>query len=142
MYDELKQSRIATALRALPGDATPMRLRESIGNARRIFATTGTAAIAIYHAYAAVRAGAYVADLTAAAAAARHAAAAAAAAGDAVRYKNNWQVPGNNTEQKLWSASLAALDGVLAIGPAGDRSLTPAMIERLKAYLKLSQQGV
>jgi hypothetical protein len=89
-----------------------------------------------------VRAAAYVADLTAAAAAARHAAAAAAAAGDAVRYKNNWQVPGNNTEQKLWNASLAALDGVLAIGPAGDSSLTPVMIERLKSYLKLSQQGV
>jgi hypothetical protein len=34
-------------LRALPGDATPMRLRESIGNARRIFAATGTIAIAI-----------------------------------------------------------------------------------------------
>jgi hypothetical protein len=47
----------------------------------------------------------------------------------------------NTIRRKFWDAALAALDGALAIGPAGDRSLTPAMIERLKMYQALKQKS-
>jgi hypothetical protein len=45
------------------------------------------------------------------------------------------------TKHKLWNAALAVLDGALQIGPAGPATLTPAMIERLKAYGQLGYRG-
>jgi hypothetical protein len=135
MYDELKQSRIASALRALPVNAKPIHLTKAIISARKSFAATHTAAIAIVHADAAVRAAAYVANLTAAAGvgavgdvAACHAATVATAVGDVV------SIP---AKQKLWQAALAALDGALAIGPSGSAKLTPEMEQRLAAYAEL-----
>jgi hypothetical protein len=132
MYDELKQWRIACALRVLPVNAKPIRLTKALINARKSFAATGTAAIAIVHADAAVRATDYVADLTAAAGvgavgdvAACHAATVATAVGNFV------SVP---AKQRLWRAALAVLDGALAIGPSGPTKLTPEMEQRLATY--------
>jgi hypothetical protein len=85
------------------------------------------------------------------AAAADAAAAAADAAVTAARYdfysansyidKEVISAARETARQQLWEAALTALDGVLVIGPAGDGSLTPAMIERLKAYGQLDYRG-
>jgi hypothetical protein len=149
MYDELKQPEIAAALRALPPAATPVQFRDSIRSARRsFFAAADASADAAAAAYADTAAAAY-ADAAAAAyadaAAAAYADAAAAsayaadAAAAAAAYKTTLATTSarNVDRQKFWQAALEALDGALAIGPAGPATLTPAMIERLKTYQRL-----
>jgi hypothetical protein len=150
IYDELQQFEIAAELRATPADATMSQLRNAIRNVTQRFYNATTCAAA-------------AADATAETIAYAKQAANINAAAEA------YAATGNDFEylaivtavyifqymnivaaaalvckagrQKFWTAALAALDGALLIGPAGDGSLTPAMIERLKMYQALKQKG-
>jgi hypothetical protein len=164
MYDELKQTKIAANLRALSGGATLKQLRESILIARRLFFAVDNVVPAVaaawpYAAAAAERAscaigairlaGTDFATAASAYAAAYAAANAAAIVADVVGQiataisayayadKEIIMAPCEDARQQLWEAALTALDGALAIGPAGPVMLTPDMIERLKTYQRL-----
>jgi hypothetical protein len=122
MYDEFEQPKIAAALRALPPTATLVQFRDSIRSARRSFFAAAAAS-------------------SAAASAAAAAAYAAAASTAAYKTTSATRSARNVERQKFWEAALEALDGALTIGPAGPATLTPPMIERLKAYRTLHQKG-
>jgi hypothetical protein len=135
MYDQLERPEIALQLHKLPIDATMMELRKTACNVRLCYGAD-LAAVATNDAIYAIG-NAMASYSTNAAAGAGRCALAAYDALSAVAARKY----GKSGQQKLWQAALAALDGALAIGPAGDGSLAPDMIERLKAYWKLSQQG-
>jgi hypothetical protein len=149
IYDELQQVEIAAELRATPADATMSQLRNAIRNAtQRFYNATACAAAAADATAETIVYAKQAANINAAAEAyaatgkdAEYLAIVTAVyifqymsivAADAIVRRAG--------RQKFWAAALAALDGALAIGPAGPVMLTPDMIERLKAYWKLSQQ--
>jgi hypothetical protein len=135
MYNELERPEIALQLHKLPINATMMELHNTACNLRRCYGA-GLAAVATDDAIYAIG-NAMASFSTSAAAAVGRCALAAYDALSAVAARKHRK----SGRQKLWLAALAALDGALAIGPAGPATLTPDMIERLKAYRELSQQS-
>jgi hypothetical protein len=135
MYDQLERPEIVLQLHKLPIDATMMELRKTACNVRLCYGA-GLAAVATNDAIYAIT-NAMTSYSTGAAAGAGRCALAAYDALSVVAARKYRK----SCRQKLWQAALAALDGALAIGQAGPATLTPAMIERLKAYRELSQQS-
>jgi hypothetical protein len=135
MYDELQRPEIAAQLRKLPIDATLIEASNTVCNVRRCYGA-GRAAVATDDAIYAIGNAAASYSTTAAAAVGRVVLAAYNALSAIATKKHR-----KSARQKLWEAALAALDGALNIGPSGPATLTPDMIERLKAYRTLHQKG-
>jgi hypothetical protein len=128
MYKELQRPEIAAPLHKLPADATIRELYNAARSARQCIGAgrAGAANDEVIYAIKTVAAS----YSTVAAAAIGDVPLAADKALSAIATKKRRR----SARQQLWQAALAALDGALAIGPAGPATLTPDMIERLSAY--------
>jgi hypothetical protein len=139
-YDELGRSEIAASLRALPDDASKNDLKAAVQVARRCFWYFRYMKF-FYRKTIVEKRIRKISIIATNALRADWSSAGIVASANAAEVMYIAGAFNEKTKHKLWNAALAVLDGALQIGPAGDGLLTPAMIERLKAYGQLDYRG-
>jgi hypothetical protein len=123
VYDGFGQRALAAELRALPCNATLAELHHAVADASQSFVPVRAMAQNVVSGVLYARV-------------AKKENLAAFMFGHLYQDTKDMDFPANGAvvRRKLWAAMVTALDGVLAIGPSGPVTLTPDMIERLKAY--------